>query len=196
MNTFTSIKYAAILLPALAMGISVASAEDKKCDCPCDSEHAGMSAERSHGRQGAESAAMASERATAAREAQAERDAKAVRESRAEAKATAEAEAAVAASHYLTSKPSDDYFSSNLIGHEVMNRRDNKTIGTVNELLIDENGQIGAVIISTGGVMGLGKKDLAIAWNMVERKVDGENITLSVDVSDDSLVAAPVFARN
>ncbi len=164
MTTFKSMKYTAILLPAFAMGISVASAEDKNCDCPCEPETAGVSAERT---------VVASERATASREAKDER------ESRAEAEAIAEAESIVSAAHYLTRKPADDYFSSNLIGHEVMNRRDNKVIGTVNELLIDENGQVGAVIISRGGVIGLGKKDLAIAWDKVERKVDGENITLS-----------------
>lgn len=43
--------------------------------------------------------------------------------------------------------------------------------------------------------MGLGQKELAIAWDQIERKIDGEDITLSVDFSDISLVDAPKFAR-
>lgn len=189
MNKFMSMKYAVVLLPALSMGVSVASAEDQNCDCPCAADQASASAEKSHGKHGAEQSAHGLERARSARESRAEAKAST------EAKVSAKAEALHDRSHYLTSKPADDYFSSNLIGHEVMNRRDNKVVGKVNELLIDENGQIGAVIISTGGVMGLGKKDLAIAWDQVERKVDDESITLSVDVSDLSLVEAPAFAR-
>lgn len=189
MKTFVSMKYAIVLLPALAMGVPFASAANQKCDCPCDSERVSASAEKSHGEQGSEKASKASEHAHMANESRA--DAKAADA----AKASAKARAVEAEAHYLKSKPADDYFSSNIVGHKVMNRRDNKVVGKVNELLIDENGQIGAVIISTGGVMGLGQKDLAIAWDQVERKVDGESITLSVDVSDLSLVEAPAFAR-
>lgn len=172
-----SMKYAVVLLPAFAMGISMASADEKKCDCPCDHERASVSVEKNHGNQGAEKSSMASDRASSV------------------AKAKAAAKSAVHESQYLVSKPSDNYFSGNIIGHDVMNRRDNKIVGTVNDLLIDRNGQIGAVIVSTGGVMGLGKKDLAIAWDQVERKVDGDDITLSVDFSDASLNDAPKFAR-
>jgi len=111
------------------------------------------------------------------------------------AKARASEKAIVSEIHYLGSKSAEDFFASNIIGHDVMNRRDNTIVGSVNELLINRNGQIGAVIVSTGGILGLGKKDLAIAWDQVERNVDGENITLSVDFSDASLVAAPKFAR-
>lgn len=176
MKRSMSMKYAVVLIPAFVMGISAAVAGDGKCDCPCDSERASVSAEKNHGKQGAEKAAMAS------------KNAKAASKARAEAKADVE-------SQYLRNKPANGYFSGNLIGHDVMNRRDNKVVGTVHELLIDQNGQIGAVIVSTGGVMGLGQKELAIAWDQVERKIDGEDITLSVDFSNVSLVDAPKFAR-
>lgn len=169
-------KTAVVLIPSLVMGMSAAVAENKDCDCPCDSKQASVSAERNHGKHGAETSAMASENAKAA------------------SKARAEAKSAIE-NQYLRSKSSSDYFSGNLIGHDVMNRRDNKVVGTINELLIDQNGQIGAVLVSTGGVMGLGQKELAIAWDHIERKIDGENITLSVDFSDVSLVDAPKFAR-
>lgn len=75
---------------------------------------------------------------------------------------------------YLTSKPAEDYFSESLIGLTVTNRRDNAEVGTVDELLIDQDGQIAALIVSIGGVMGVGEKDLAIAWDQIERKVDIE----------------------
>lgn len=108
----------------------------------------------------------------------------------------AASDAAVHGQDYLTSKPAEDFFSESLIGLTVTNRRDNNAdIGTVDELLIDKDGQIAAVVVSLGGVMGIGEKDIAIAWDQIERKVDGDEITLSVDLSDASLSEAPSFDR-
>lgn len=186
MKPFMSIKYTAALLPALVLGISVASAEDTKRDRPCDEKQASVQAEKNHGQKMAEmnhdrkmsqNGSMASERASAA------------------AKANAAANSSVHEVHYLATTPAGHYFSRNIVGHEVLNRRDNKVIGTVDELLIDRDGQIRAVLLSTGGIMGMGEKDLAISWDQIERKINGEDITLSVDISDASLVDAPSFAR-
>ncbi|MEX0706959.1 MAG: PRC-barrel domain-containing protein [Woeseia sp.] len=112
------------------------------------------------------------------------------------ASSRAASDAAVHGQDYLKSKPAEDYFSESLIGLTVTNRRDNNAdVGTVDELLIDKDGQIAAVIVSLGGVMGIGEKDLAIAWDQIERKVDGDEITLSVDLSEASLSEAPSFDR-
>lgn len=111
------------------------------------------------------------------------------------AKDRAASGAAVHGQDYLTAKPAEDYFSESLIGLTVNNRRDNADIGTVDELLIGQDGKIAAVIVSIGGVMGIGEKDVAIAWDQIEREVDGDEITLSVDLSESSLSEAPSFDR-
>lgn len=196
MKPFMSMKYTATLLPALVLGISVASADDTKRDRPCDEKQASVQAEKDHGQKMAEKKAhdqkMAAEKARDKKIS--EKASKAADRASEVAKAEAAAHAAVHDSHYLATKPTGNYFSGNIVGHDVMNRRDNEVIGTVNELLIDRDGQIRAVIISTGGIMGMGKKDLAIAWDQIERKIDGEDITLSVDFSDANLADAPSFA--
>lgn len=205
MKPFMSMKYTLALLPALALGISTASADDTKRDRPCDEKQASVQAEKNHGQKMVEKAhdrkiaaekahdeTIASEKAHDRK--MAEKASKAADRASDVAKSHAAANAAVHEAHYLATKPTGNYFSGNIVGHDVMNRRDNKVIGKVDELLIDRDGQIGAVIISTGGIMGMGKKDLAIAWDQVERKIDGENITLSVDFSDASLAGAPDFA--
>lgn len=165
MNTFNSLKYTAVLLPALAMGIPMASASDEKCDCPCDSERttAVIGSDREHQR--AESA---------------------------KSKAN---ETVRNHNHYVETMPARGYHSDSLVGHDVMNRRDNESVGTVSNLLLDENGQVLALIVSTGGLMGMGQRDLAIAWDQVERKVDGDSITLSVDLTETSLKDAPRYAH-
>lgn len=185
MKALMSMKYTLALLPALALGISTALADDTKSNRPCDETQASVQAEKDHDQKMAEKnhgQMMAREKSKASDRAS---DV---------AKSEAAAHAAVHESHYIATKPTGNYFSGNIVGNDVLNRRDNKVIGTVNELLINRDGQIGAVIISTGGIMGMGEKDLAIAWDQIERKVNGEEITLSVDFSDASLADAPSFA--
>lgn len=204
MKPFMPMKFMVALLPALTLGMSVASADDTKSNRPCDDERASVQAEKSHNQKMAQ---MDHDQKMVQKNhdqkmAQKDHDQKmADKASRASerasevAKANAAANSAVHDSNYLTSKPIGNYFSGNIVGHDVMNRRDNKVIGKVDELLIDRDGQIRAVIISTGGIMGLGERDLAIAWDKVERKIDGQEITLSVDFSDTNLADAPNFAR-
>ncbi len=203
MKSFMSMKYTLALLPALALGISTASADETKSDRPCDEKQTSVQAEKNHGQKMAEKAhdRKVAEKAHDRKMAEKAHDRKtAEKSSRAAdrasevAKAEAAAQSAVHGSHYLASKPTGNYFSGNIVGNDVLNRRNNEVIGTVNELLINQDGQIGAVIISTGGIMGLGEKDLAIAWDQIERKINGEEITLSVDFSDASLSDAPSFA--
>lgn len=215
MNRFTSIiKYPAFLLPAFAMGISVASAGDKDCDCPCERDMASMTADQNQDRTASEKSAFTSTRSdTAARENAATKDhasnkayasnkanaadnARAADKANASARANASAKSAVHDPNYLANQSANDYFSTDLIGQEITNRRNDEVVGEVSEILINRDGQIGAVIISTGGLMGLGKKDVAISWDQIKRTVDGEKMTLSVDFSAESLADAPAFSRN
>lgn len=177
MKSLISMKYPVLLFPMLAMGISTAVAQEDECDCPCDLERTTVSADKTHARTVTGDAAHTATRAeTAAREKAASRS-------------------AVPDSNYLQSQPANNFLSTNLIGQDVTNRRDDKVVGTVDEILFDQEGQIGAVIIQTGGLMGLGKKDVAIAWDQIERNLDGEEVKLSVDLTEASLAEAPGFDR-
>lgn len=177
MNRFISMKYPATLLPILAMGISIASAEEIKCECPGEPDPTTVRSTASVDPETTPTGLVSP--AQSARELPAEADAKAL----------------ASMPHYVANQPDGGYFTTNLIGHDVMNRRDNAIVGKVSEILIDQSGRISALIVGTGGVLGMGEKDLAIAWSQIERVVDGDEVTLSVDLSDDSLDDAPAFAR-
>lgn len=197
MNNFRSMKYSAILLPALAMGISVASAGDDKRDDPCDKEQstATATAKQDHGEtRGPIVAGNAPTTVTRAKMASKDN---AVANASDKAKANAADKAAIHGQSYLENQPANNFFSSNLIGQEVKNKRNDEVIGTVEEILIDKDGQVAAVILSTGGLMGLGEKDVAIAWDQIERTMDDDDeIELSVDFSEASLEDAPAFSRS
>ncbi len=95
--------------------------------------------------------------------------------------------------HYLETLPALGYHSNSLVGHEVTSRSNNKTIGKVSNLLLDEKGQLVAVVVGVGGLMGLGERDVAIAWNQVERSIDGAEVTLWVNLTEEHLKEAPNY---
>ncbi len=56
--------------------------------------------------------------------------------------------------------------ASELIGAEVKTT-DDEDVGPVEELLIDESGQVVAVVVGVGGFLGIGEKNVAIGWDEV-----------------------------
>jgi hypothetical protein len=59
------------------------------------------------------------------------------------------------------------WMASKLIGTTVVGAN-NESIGDVNDVLLDRNGQAVAVIIGVGGFLGIGEKDVAVSFNQLE----------------------------
>lgn len=96
---------------------------------------------------------------------------------------------------YLSSAPANSFGADELIGAKLKSRSDDETIGPISDLVIDENGQIAAVIVEAGGFLGLGKKDVAVSWNSIERRLNekGDGYDFSVDTTKDALQDAPEY---
>lgn len=75
-----------------------------------------------------------------------------------------------------------------LVGRDVRNVT-NETIGEVNNVVVDPDGKIQQVIVSVGGVLGVGAKQVALAWNQV--RVDSAGGALMVDMTKEQLKSAP-----
>jgi hypothetical protein len=172
MTTFNSTKCAAVLLSVLALSMPMAHAGEDDCDCPCDPERATAMATANMNQDGQRS----NQRTTAA-----------TRSSTPRANATAQG-------GFIETLPVRGYHSDSLVGHEITNRRNDESIGEITDLLLDEDGQVTAVLISVGGLLGLGERDLAISWDRIERIVDGDDFTLSIDMTEDMLKNAPEYS--
>jgi len=73
---------------------------------------------------------------------------------------------------------------------------DAEQIGDINDLLVDENGDITAAIIGVGGFLGLGEHDVAIPYDQfqITQDQDGE-ARLVVSMTEEQLENAPEFQR-
>ena len=95
---------------------------------------------------------------------------------------------------HIDSVPANGSQASKLIGMDV-HTNDNEDIGSVDDLVIDENGQVVAIIVSVGGFLGIGQKDVAIGWGNVTRSGSPDDQELRADVTRDALNSAPKFAN-
>lgn len=65
---------------------------------------------------------------------------------------------------FVPSQKPDQFLASNFHGTDVIGSDDQK-IGDVSDILFDKNGKIEAYVISVGGFLGIGAKDVALAPN-------------------------------
>jgi sporulation protein YlmC with PRC-barrel domain len=66
-------------------------------------------------------------------------------------------------------------------------------IGEIKDLLIDKSGQVQAVILSVGGFLGFGEKDVAIPFNAVYPSQRRGKTSFTVNVSKEDLKKAPAY---
>lgn len=95
-------------------------------------------------------------------------------------------------------KQAEGHLASNIIGETVYNgtHDDAENIGTVNDLVLSADGQIEAIIVGVGGFLGLGQKNVALEYNLVQwAQMDGDEY-LVVETTRDALEAQPDFDIN
>jgi sporulation protein YlmC with PRC-barrel domain len=91
--------------------------------------------------------------------------------------------------------------ASKLIGTNIRNNA-NETIGEINELILDKDGKIAAVVVGVGGFLGIGQHEVAMDYKSLNIKHDPNALTeagattITVDATKDSLKAAPAWTWN
>jgi hypothetical protein len=71
-----------------------------------------------------------------------------------------------------------------------------ENIGDVNELILANDGKVRAVVIGVGGFLGMGERDVAVAFNSLKITRDEDNDELiTVDASKEALSNAPQWER-
>jgi sporulation protein YlmC with PRC-barrel domain len=83
--------------------------------------------------------------------------------------------------------------SSKLIGMKVKNTQ-NKDVGEISQLIIDQGGKVSHVIVGKGGVLGVGEQRVALAWSDLKVQADPDSRNRWIATVDQAkLDAAPRF---
>ena len=94
----------------------------------------------------------------------------------------------------VSTQNSDQWLASKFNGTDVVGT-DDKKIGDVSDILFDKQGKIEAFVISVGGFLGVGAKDVALAptaFEVVKGK-EGSADKLKLAMSKDELTQAQNF---
>lgn len=95
---------------------------------------------------------------------------------------------------YLTEQGPTQISANNYIGSDVYTSTD-ESIGSVTNLILEENGGIVAAVVGVGGFLGLGAKDVAVPMSKLTVTRDTANGTIRLTTTEtaESLKAAPEF---
>lgn len=92
-----------------------------------------------------------------------------------------------------TSQTNTDWRSSKLVGTTVYNQA-NENIGEVADIVIGSDGAVSAVVVSVGGFLGVGEKNVAMPFKALKAsRSDSNTLKLSVDTSKESLKSMPAY---
>jgi hypothetical protein len=89
-----------------------------------------------------------------------------------------------------------DRFATRIIGQPVYDgtAADANHLGDINDIVIDESGRAVAVTIGVGGFLGIGEKQVAVAYSALQWTVAADNTERFVlETTVEELTAAPDF---
>ena len=81
--------------------------------------------------------------------------------------------------------------SGNLIGATVITS-EGEEVGKVKEILLDTSGTATGMVLSVGGIMGLGAKDVGLAWQEIDMRPEADEV-VRINYTKAQLEAAPSF---
>lgn len=85
-----------------------------------------------------------------------------------------------------------DVSANAVIGAKVVNAN-NDTVGSVEDAYVDSSGNIKTVVLSVGGFLGVGAKDVAVKWTDIKQSRDGKSVKLTTSLSKDQLKSMPDY---
>jgi sporulation protein YlmC with PRC-barrel domain len=99
------------------------------------------------------------------------------------------------------SRQDTDMRATNLIGANIKNMA-NETVGEINDLVLDKDGKVVAVVVGVGGFLGIGEREVALDYRSLHIKYDPNAMTnagattIQVNATKESLKNAPEWTWN
>lgn len=85
-----------------------------------------------------------------------------------------------------------EYRSTELIGGVVYNTDDEK-LGVINDVIFDAKGRVSAVVLATGGFLGIGQRDVSVLYSSLQLQREGGRIRFVLDTEPEILDQLPAF---
>jgi sporulation protein YlmC with PRC-barrel domain len=93
---------------------------------------------------------------------------------------------------FLTTLPQNALLVSNIHEQNVYDPKENK-LGAIKDLVMDRGGKVTAAIISVGGFLGIGEKDVAVPFSSIKATERNNRWWLTLNATKDELKNATGF---
>jgi hypothetical protein len=81
---------------------------------------------------------------------------------------------------------------SALIGAKIRNDA-KETVGSVDDIYLDDSGNVKAVVVAVGGLLGVGARNVAVKWEDLKFGKDGKSLMITTSLTKDALKAMPDY---
>ena len=108
------------------------------------------------------------------------------------AAAAAIAASGVASAAIMTTAPGDSWTVTNYYKQTVYDSNQAK-IGEVDDVLVDKSGKVTGLVVSVGGFLGMGSKDVIVPFEDMNLQKKNDKYWLSINETKDTLKAAQGF---
>jgi len=89
---------------------------------------------------------------------------------------------------------SGDMAASALLGTKVRNAN-KESIGKIDEIYLDKDAKVTDVVISVGGFLGVGSRDVAVKWSDLMIAQDDTSVVLTTSLTKEALMALPDYTK-
>jgi sporulation protein YlmC with PRC-barrel domain len=100
--------------------------------------------------------------------------------------------AAFAEGAIMNSVPSSSLTVTDWYKQDVYDQSNSK-IGKIDDVLVGQNGQVNALIVGVGGILGADEKDVAVDFGAVKQTMKDNKVYLTMNTTKDALKSAPGF---
>jgi hypothetical protein len=96
---------------------------------------------------------------------------------------------------YIAEQPGTVLLVTEYLGRPV-HGPDKQKVGTISNLLVDISGRVTGFVIDVGGFLGIGAKEVAIAFDALYPVAEDGREAFLVEMKKEQLAAAPSFKRS
>ncbi|MGM0983022.1 MAG: PRC-barrel domain-containing protein [Pseudomonadota bacterium] len=96
----------------------------------------------------------------------------------------------------VSGKLSGAFYAADVIGNNIKHRGTDEDVGEVNDLIIDEDGQIVGVVVTTSGFLGLDGQDAGLSWKYIEHSMEDEESVFYTEMDEEALRNLPKYERD
>ena len=101
-----------------------------------------------------------------------------------------------AGEQHLSGKPAGAFYADDIIGNNVKHRGSDEDVGTVQDLIIGDDGRVVGVVIKSGGFLGLGGQNVGLGWDHIQHTQEDDESVLYTDMDKETLQNAPEYERD